>query len=204
MGPFSGKVGNVVGASWKGIDYMRSLPRKSDKPLTEAQLAQLSKMVLFRRFLFAINGLVVRGFQNFDQYTPMNAALSYNMTEAVTGSSPKFEINFPNLVFNRGNLQGGYLPVVTSPEVATLNFNWENGIFCPYSAVDDEVVLVVYDPIRKEFCYLTEGYSRADGSAWIILPYNFSGHHVHCYLNFYSQDRKISSTNQYLGKVQVA
>lgn len=26
LGGFSGKVGNVVGASWKGIDYIRSLP----------------------------------------------------------------------------------------------------------------------------------------------------------------------------------
>src|SRR3546814_20920324 len=38
-GGFSGKVGNVVGAHWRGIDYMRSLPRVSKgRPVTEEQL----------------------------------------------------------------------------------------------------------------------------------------------------------------------
>lgn len=40
LGGFSGKVDSVVGASWRGIDYMRSLPRTSDKPATVAQLEQ--------------------------------------------------------------------------------------------------------------------------------------------------------------------
>lgn len=26
LGGFSGKVGNIVGASWRGIDYIRSMP----------------------------------------------------------------------------------------------------------------------------------------------------------------------------------
>lgn len=32
LGGFSGKVGTVVGGSWKGISYMRSLPQKVKKP----------------------------------------------------------------------------------------------------------------------------------------------------------------------------
>ena len=31
LGPFSGKVGTVVGASWRGKDVMRSLPKKTDR-----------------------------------------------------------------------------------------------------------------------------------------------------------------------------
>jgi hypothetical protein len=34
LGGFSGKVGTVVGASWKGIAYMRSLPQKVKNPRT--------------------------------------------------------------------------------------------------------------------------------------------------------------------------
>src|SRR5690606_508733 len=34
LGGFSGKVGNVVGASWKGIDYIRSLPSSVSNPRT--------------------------------------------------------------------------------------------------------------------------------------------------------------------------
>ena len=38
LGGFSGKVGNVVGASWKGIDYIRSLPSTVRNPRTPRQV----------------------------------------------------------------------------------------------------------------------------------------------------------------------
>ncbi|WP_262249124.1 DUF6266 family protein, partial [Parapedobacter soli] len=36
-GTFSGKVGSVIGASWRGIHYLRGLAKKSNVPATEAQ-----------------------------------------------------------------------------------------------------------------------------------------------------------------------
>jgi hypothetical protein len=44
LGAFSGKVGNVVGSSWKGIPVMKSLPPSVSNPRTAAQLAQRSAM----------------------------------------------------------------------------------------------------------------------------------------------------------------
>lgn len=106
LGGFSGKVGTVVGASWKGIDYMRSLPKLSSKPATPAQLGQRWKLSLFRGFLLVIPDLVEKLYQNYTKYTAMNAALSYNMKEATTGTSPEFEIHFPNFLYSMGVLQG--------------------------------------------------------------------------------------------------
>jgi hypothetical protein len=42
LGGFSGKVGSVVGASWKGIDYIRSLPASVKNPRTEGQVDRKS------------------------------------------------------------------------------------------------------------------------------------------------------------------
>lgn len=39
LGGFSGKVGTVVGSSWKGIAYMRSLPQNMKNPRTEGQVS---------------------------------------------------------------------------------------------------------------------------------------------------------------------
>ncbi len=44
-GTFSGKVGSVVGTSWRSIDYLRSLPKKSKKdevikPLTDNDISE--------------------------------------------------------------------------------------------------------------------------------------------------------------------
>ncbi len=43
LGGFSGRVGNVIGGSWKGIDYMRSEATSISDPKTAKQLEQRSK-----------------------------------------------------------------------------------------------------------------------------------------------------------------
>ena len=40
LGGFSGRVGGVVGSSWKGIAYMKTLPLSVANPKTAAQVAQ--------------------------------------------------------------------------------------------------------------------------------------------------------------------
>ena len=45
LGSFSGKVGNIVGASWKGIAYIRSLPASVRNPRTVKQVTQRSKFI---------------------------------------------------------------------------------------------------------------------------------------------------------------
>ena len=51
MGGFSGKVGNIVGASWKGIAYIRSLPASVHNPRTEKQVTQRTRFSLMGRLL---------------------------------------------------------------------------------------------------------------------------------------------------------
>ena len=43
LGGVSGKVGNVVGGSWKGIDYLKIMPASVANPQTPAQMDQRSK-----------------------------------------------------------------------------------------------------------------------------------------------------------------
>ena len=50
-GGYSGKVGNVVGGSWKGIDYMRILPTSVANPQTDAQLTQRQKFSVTMHYL---------------------------------------------------------------------------------------------------------------------------------------------------------
>ena len=46
LGGFSGKVGSVVGGSWKGIDYMRSQSSRRTRAASVLQLQQQQKCVL--------------------------------------------------------------------------------------------------------------------------------------------------------------
>jgi len=62
---FSGKVGTVIGGTWKGIDYMRSKSDYRNTNPSEAQLAQQLKFGLCIRFVSSMNGLVERTFGNY-------------------------------------------------------------------------------------------------------------------------------------------
>ena len=203
LGGFSGKVGSVVGASWRGIDYIRSLPKISTKPPTPAQQGQRWKLSLFRGFLLVIPELVEKLYQNYSEYTAMNAAQSYNMKEATTGNSPEFEIHFPNFLYSRGVLQGAGGVKAVSLEPASVNFSWSNDFFAPLCAASDEVVIIVYSPVAKKLAFLENAGTRQDQGAKIIVPASFSGSTVHCYLSLYSADKNLASTNQYLGEIPV-
>lgn len=51
LGGFSGKVGTVVGANWRGLDIIRSRPKISKRNPTEKQLEQQMKFKLAISFL---------------------------------------------------------------------------------------------------------------------------------------------------------
>lgn len=203
LGGFSGKVGAVVGASWRGIDYMRGLPKKSTKPATASQLAQQNKMALFRGFLLGLDDIIEKCFQNIKKYTPMNDALSYNMLNSVEGEYPEQNINFMNLLFSKGELRGAWSPKAKSTKSNTIDFSWENGNLMPLCAADDQITLVVYSPENQQFCILENAALRGEKIARLILPENFKGRTVHCYISFYAEPRKLSSSNEYLGTVKV-
>ncbi|ACU02572.1 DUF6266 family protein [Pedobacter heparinus] len=203
LGGFSGKVGAVVGASWRGVDYMRSLPEKSKKAATTAQLAQQNKMALFRGFLLGLDDIIARCFQNIEKYTPMNDALSYNMKNAIAGVYPDQSIAFDQLLFSKGELLGSWLPNAVSTTSNAIDFSWENGNFTPMRSAADQVTVVVYDPVTQQFCKLENAALRSEKAARLILPDTFKGHGVHCYISFYSESMKIAATNEYLGVVEV-
>ncbi|MNK06623.1 hypothetical protein D3C87_245220 [compost metagenome] len=202
LGGFSGKVGTVVGANWKGIDYMRALPTPSTKPSSDKQLAQRNKMALLRGFLLGVSDIVETCFQNISKYTSMNDALSYNMLNTIDGFYPDQRVNFKQLIFSKGELLGAWSPKIVSTKSNSVDFSWKNGNFTPLCAADDQVTLVVYDPVENEFCILEKAALREDMAARLLLPENFSGHTLHCYISFYSENRKLASTNEYLGEVK--
>jgi hypothetical protein len=198
LGAFSGKVGSVVGASWKGIDYMRSLPNASTTPRTDAQNAQTSKMSLFRGFLLGIDDLVKRCFQNFSQYTEMNAALSYNMKHAVGGTYPELVVDFPALIYAKGELLSCWSPKAISKASNSVTVSWKNRTSCNMSSADDLINVVMYSTHKQQFHIFESVALREDKAVTLALPEEEGGHSMHCYLSFYSEKTKISSTNEYV------
>lgn len=87
LGGFSGKVGTVVGSSWKGISYMRGRAQSVRNPRTEGQMEQCSKFAQVLELLKPITAYVRIGFKTYaKQQTAFNVVMAYNVKNAFSGT----------------------------------------------------------------------------------------------------------------------
>ena len=104
LGGFSGKVGNVIGGNWKGIDYMRVRPASVANPQTEGQVDQRTKFSTILQFLQPLTGFLQIGFRSYAiKMTAFNSAMSYNFRNAIIGVYPDYVIDYENYHFGEVN-----------------------------------------------------------------------------------------------------
>ena len=65
LGGFSGKVGTVVGSTWKSVHYMRALAVSFSDPRTEKQKNQRSKFTAAVNFTKAMTPFLRFGYKEF-------------------------------------------------------------------------------------------------------------------------------------------
>lgn len=202
LGGFSGKVGNVVGASWKGVDYIRSLPSKVRNPRSKGQVAQRTRFSLIAKFVRALLPVIRVGFkQSAGAYnSAYSAAVSYNVQNAVKGEHPDFEIDFSNAMLSKGALTGTYEATATR-EPGILNAEWEPEAR-GNASVEDHVAIAAYNPIKQEAMYDLHAASRGDGSGELQLPTAWDGDEVEAFVMFISEDGKQVSDSVYTGRLE--
>lgn len=202
LGSFSGLVGSVVGATWNGIDVMRSRPRKSSKPPTLAQMKQRDTFALMRGFSREVSDIIRIGFQAYRVgQTPDSAAFGLNIENAVTGVYPSISIDYPEFVLSRGNLLDAPEIVVATTEDAQLDFSWLNNadVADPLNTNStDKVAFVVYNPSKQAFAKKVGAAVRSALSYDMLLPATWSGDNVHIWAFFVSANGKVVSDSVYL------
>lgn len=204
LGSFSGKVGTVVGSSWRGIDYMRSLPRPSSKAPTDLQLVQRAKMGLAAGFLRPISELVNIGYKSLAvKQSGYNVATAQVIAEGITGVYPDLEIDYPNVLFSKGTLTGAWGPAITSTG-GNLNVTWQDNSTSGTAKETDKAVLLVYNELQSQYVFTLIGDDRSTLGDTLILPTDFLGDEVHVWIAFYAADKKSISTSSYIGMVIIA
>ena len=169
LGPFSGTVGTVVGSSWKGIDYMRSLPRKSDKAPSPAQRDHRIKFSLIGSFLRTMTPLLQVSFKDKGKnMSGVNSAFSYNIKNAVTGAYPDFEIDYNMALVSRGDLPNATTPQAVVAAGNTINWTWANNSGAGKALGTDKAILVAYCKVLNQCIFDIVG-ERGDGAATRIL-----------------------------------
>ena len=198
LGGFSGTVGTVVGANWKGIDYMRSQSGKRSSVSSPKQLIQQARFALCMRFLQPFTDLLAISFRDYAvKMTGINNAMRYLLDNAISGTYPALSIEYPMVLVSRGNLPNAGAPAVAATGT-TLNFTWADNSGTGRAVATDQALLVAYCPDTKEAKWLLNGSNRSDGTGSLVLP-EFAGHEVVAWLGFISADGRYIANSQYCG-----
>lgn len=205
LGGFSGKVGTVIGASWNGIQYMRSIAASVANPRTEAQLEQRARFSAVVKFLRPITSFLRLGFKSQAQkMTAFNAAMSYNLGNALKGTYPAYEIDYPKVMISQGNLAGALNPAAVSTVAGKIDFSWDDNSTEAGALAEDKAAMVVYSPLSQKAVTLSGGSTRQSGTQSVTLPDSFSGQEVQCYIAFTNANESDISDSQFVCSVVVA
>jgi len=204
LGGFSGKVGTVVGVTWRDIDVMRALARPRTRAVSPAEQLQRAKMATVSSFLQPMRDLLEVGFRDFAKKKDgSNAAQSHVMKNAVMVKGNDVYIMCEEVLVTRGDLPNVKVAVAGSAEKGVIQFAWEDNSGLGKAGRADKAVLVVRRNEPKSCVYTLDGGFRSDGAASIQVN-AFSGCEVHTWLSFVSKDRKDITNSIFTGQFVVA
>jgi len=200
LGGLSGKVGNIIGGSWKGIDYIRIKPSSVANPRTEGQVNQRNKFTVTLEYLQPNKAFLKVGYKSFaTKQSEFNAAMSYVLNNAVTGTAPNFNVDYANALLSRGGLSGVLNPTTDLTTAGQVSFGWGDNSAEGNANTTDKAMLLVYNPSKKDSIIILDGAIRTAGSEVVTIPSTYAGDTVELFMAFVSADGTQVSNSVYLG-----
>lgn len=204
-GPYfhlKGRTGNNVGRVVKGRNVFAMRPTPSEKPPTALQLNQRQRFGLVTSWLSWITPVLDIGFEAFaGEGSPYSAAVGYNILHAVTGVSPNFTINYPQVMLSRGHRAPLDNAQAAATAGAVLDFTWDNVAQPGYAEGTDQVSIVVYNVAKQRFAVQLNAALRSAEAYELQLPLVWESDVVHLWV-MVTGEGEVSNT-EYLGQLTV-
>jgi len=200
LGLMSGSLGDQVWCILNGKNYVRSKPTRGSKPKTAKQLDHSARFSLMVRFLKTLTPFLRIGFKSQTaKMSAFNAAMSYNLMNAIAGIYPDYCIDYSKVMVSMGTLPEALHPTAESSLAGEIEFSWEDN---RNAMANDRVFLIIYNP-AKEVATIEGCNARMEGGQTISLPADFSGDEVHCYIAFENAGQSVVSNSLYVGSLVV-
>ena len=209
-GPFSGKIGNVIGSNWRGIPYMKSVSKKSTKQRSPKQLKNEQEFAIACRWLSPLVDYVREGFD--DPSNPKRgyiAAKSYLLDNALVRKGSDSYIIASKMLISKGSLpQAADLEMSFDTEACEINIRWnpvmtEDPADQRRTSFNDQAMYLAYDFENGDVYGQVYSVLRSTGHCQIALPKNKVARY-HVYIAFHAANRKDRSDSRYLGVVEVS
>ena len=203
LGGFSNKVGSVVGAGWKGIATMRSLPQSVANPRTTAQVANRSTFAQLAVLGSGILPTIIQPLWNrwAKKMSGYNEWLSVN--KKLLDETGNLSAFIPKMVFANGDLSSN-ITAGTVSQAGVVNITFDNSLNNAHDAATDEAFVVIGvtkpgDEVLtdvKIYGFAT-GVARSTGSVSVTIDALAENEHAAAYLMFRSKDGVYRSVTSY-------
>lgn len=209
LGGFNGKVGTVIGSSWKGRSVIRAVAQHVHNPRTEAQQAVRARMSLVSHFVSAVYTFVNVGFRtqaDREAITSGNVATRVNLAQAVTGTGINVSLDYARVLLSTGSLLNVEAPTVSvAASGHSVNVSWTNNAGADADALDnDRVLLCLYNPTCQASTYDLTSATRDDEAAVLPYPAVWAGDTIYLYAATRSDDQRLISNSVMVGSVTAA
>lgn len=201
LGAVSGTVGNVVGGSWKGINYLRVKAQHFQDAKTEGQVGQRAKFGACVALAKSLLDSIIRPI--WDKKAKKMSG--YNLF--VKTNIGQFDENGEIIDFTKLKIAIGDLPEIKNltvdndeQEDGGIMLSWDDNSSISGAAPSDELCILAY--CEGEIAILDSIEAvRTDGMAQVTLPFG-TGVDVHVYA-FFENEAKTSFSNDKYAFVQV-
>jgi hypothetical protein len=201
-GSIEGKVGAVIGSSWKGIPYIKARYKKRTAKRGKGEKANQSKFGMAQLWLKPLLPFVRQGFKGYSPTVEgFIAAKSYMLLNAFEGPAQKPSINPALVKVSFGNLSLSDNITVEKNKTGQLIFSWDTSNVDDGSPAD-QVMLLAYDVDHAVAEFTITGQFRSTGSDTLQLDTK-KGRTYHIYFAFTADDRSRQSDSVYLGTISM-
>ena len=202
LGAISGKVGPVVGSSWKSKNVIKAKGKKPTK-FSQKQIEHRAKFGLLMRFFHPMSPLIKKTFSDLGQdKTAMNLAFAHNFSTTITGAYPNFTIDYTKMIISKGSLLNANGITATAGAASDVKFQWTSNPGGASANATDKCIALVYCPEMGACNYILAGSARTSGS-YSLDASNFKGKVVETWLAFIAEDQSDVSTSIYTGQVTI-
>lgn len=197
LGGFSGKVGPVIGSSWKGIDYMKGVPTSVANPRTAPQVAQRTKFTNVVDFSKVILASVIKPLR--DRFAVQMSGFNSFVQDNISLFTLPMPAPAEDLIIASGKMEAteftfedGIIPA------SGAKIHWVDDSGSGYKLATDKAYMVAVNQNQEIVAFSAAAAVRSDLVASVDFgAVNVAGDTLNVYLVFLREDGTVVSNTAF-------
>ena len=197
FGGIQGKLGNLVGSSWKGVNVLKTKPQSVANPRTAPQVAQRDKMTGVVTVAVLFLSVFIKAL--WDRFASRMSGYNMFVKANISCFSDGVFTNFADFVISQGKMASTIPASQTINRTAnTLTFTWLNESGIGFKLASDVLYAVAYNETSGEWAVNCGTLLRSELTAEFAFNTDIEiGDVIHWYSTFKRSDGTIVASSLY-------